>query len=271
MDDTAVIRIEPLTAADVPAAAAMYAAAFADNPLYASFLFRALPAEGPARVEAREWLFAKRLHVLLEAGALLFKAVAVTSHHGEDAAPVLVGAVGATPPHARPSLWTQVRHGLLGWPLWWGWASFRAALAADSLLGHVPADDEDWTVNMMAVLPSYQGRRVGSRLLQRLLTAIAAANGDMTPAAAGARVRLDTQAPGNVLFYAREGGFALVSRRRVDPVARQVLCVVDARGNAAAAATEMAAAAATAAAAGRRCPLHDDAPFDSWTMARLVN
>jgi ribosomal protein S18 acetylase RimI-like enzyme len=246
-----------LTEDDVQAAADLYTDAFTNHPIYVAFLFRSLSRE--ERKRARHWLFVKRLQIFLETGATFVTA--------KNASGRLLGVVGMVPPHSTPSLWTQVRHGLLIWPYLWGWASFQAALSVDDFLGKKPADA--WQIAMMAVDPSMQGRGLGSAIMRRALQAIQA-SGKV------ADVFLDTQAPVNVLFYSKLG-FRVVDRRRVDPVAAKAEVVASGDDEGEKRLVEEARRlakededVATSLGASTRfgVPLDDEAPFFSWTMVR---
>lgn len=215
MPGRAELSFRRLTLLDIGEASEnVYLPAFLSNAAY-NMCFLGVPDEDLPR--ALEWLFCKRLRLLLEAGAIGMGAF--------DASGRVQACVLGVPPGCRPSLWAQVRAGLLTWPYRWGMASFKAVLDADSRAGAAPPDA--YEVSMMAVVPALQGRGVGSALLRLLLDELkshactAAAAPGAAPASASGRkeatVHLNTQKAINVAFYQR-AGFRLTDIRRIHPL-----------------------------------------------------
>lgn len=111
------------TPRDVPEAAELYAAAFADNPAYAS-IFSGLPDSD--RPRALRWLLGRRMRALMAAGSPFV--VARDPETGR-----VVAAGGAVLPGRAPGMLRLLWHGLAVWPLLWGRDSMRRALHIDRL------------------------------------------------------------------------------------------------------------------------------------------
>lgn len=282
------ITFRRLTLADIgEASKRVYLPAFLSNAAY-NMCFLGVPDEDIPR--ALEWLFSKRLRLLLEAGAIGMGAF--------DASGRVQACVCGVPPGCRPSLWAQVRAGLLSWPCRWGWASFKAVMDADNRTGAAPP--ESYEVSMMAVEPALQGRGVGSALLRLLMDELksharaAAAAAAAVPAGGrkDAVVHLNTQKAINVAFYQR-AGFRLTGIRRIHPLTGrfEVLPLSDAAATTAGATRSAAVrplepgGAAGAAETGLRArkpaaveaagipsepSIDRSAPFLSWTLCASI-
>jgi GNAT superfamily N-acetyltransferase len=186
------VRVAAAAPGDAPALAALYAAAFDGSPLYGA-LFK---SPGPARCDAMTWLFERRVAAALACSGPFLVAWGPEAQPGEQRR--LLGAA-AIMPRARASglraAWQAAK--LLQWPYRCG---LRSALAAVALVlrsracASPPADGD---VVMVAVAPSAQAAGVGALLLTRLLSE--------WDAAGGGALRLGTQSPRAVAFYARFG------------------------------------------------------------------
>ncbi|KAL4439195.1 hypothetical protein ABPG77_004097 [Micractinium sp. CCAP 211/92] len=121
------LELRPATTTDVKPLSQLYAAAFEANPAY-RWIFSGSPHE-PAPPGALEWLFARRVCLLLHCGCPVLVAV----DRGSGA---LVGAAGLSPFSRKPGMWHFLRHGILLWPLWYGWSSLNRALNIDKKLVH---------------------------------------------------------------------------------------------------------------------------------------
>lgn len=119
------LELRPATKADVTPLSQLYAAAFEANPAY-RWIFSGSPHE-PAPPGALEWLFARRVCLLLHCGCPVLVAV----DRGSGA---LVGAAGLSPFSRKPGMWHFLRQGILLWPLWYGWSSLNRALNIDKKL-----------------------------------------------------------------------------------------------------------------------------------------
>lgn len=185
------LQLRTATPADVAPLASLYSAAFEANPAY-RWIFTGSPDQ-PAPPGALEWLFTRRVRLLLQCGCPLLVAVDLGSG-------ALVGAAALSPFSRKPGMWHFLQHGIALWPLWYGWASFSRVLNIDKKLarlvaaggsgggggsggasrdGHDPASStgggragrEGITgeLVMMVVAPALQGRGIGRRLLRALL------------------------------------------------------------------------------------------------------
>ncbi|KAL4428475.1 hypothetical protein ABPG75_002564 [Micractinium tetrahymenae] len=135
------VYLRPACAADVAPLAQLYASAFEDNPAY-RWIFSG-SAYQPAPPGALEWLFARRVRLLVHCGCPLL--VVVDRCSGR-----LVGAAALSPFSRKPGMLHFLRHGIVLWPLWFGWASFHRVLSIDKKLARL-------------------GRGIGRRLLRALL------------------------------------------------------------------------------------------------------
>lgn len=275
------LTIRPICPAHIEDAVThVYLPAFMSNPAY-NMCFTGVADEDIPR--ALEWLFRKRLQLLLDGGA--------TGVGAFDATGRVRACVCGVQPGNRPGLWSQIRAGLLTWPYRWGMASFLSVLDADNRAGSAPPDA--YEVSMMAVQPSLQGRGVGSALIRHLMAEFTA---HARRVGKSATVYLNTQKAINVTFYQR-AGFRLIDVRRIHPVTGrvEVLPLPDADAVPATAArvtglsatkphdgtatsslrerkqaAEVGGASSSSAVAAAAPTLDRTAPFLSWTLTSKV-
>lgn len=165
--------LRPATPADIPSLAAMYAAAFADNPAY-RFIFSGSAAK-PAPPGALQWLFERRACLLLWRKCPVLVVCAAPSPGAT--APGKVLAAGALVPSARKhSTLDMVRAGILTWPLFWGMASLRRVLRMSDTPAELMGPGAPLAglalggeLVLMAVHPECQGQGLGKRVLAALL------------------------------------------------------------------------------------------------------
>ena len=130
--------------------------------------------------------------------------------------PDLLGTVTVRPPGGVPiSLLTMVRHGLGPFALRNGRGAvkrlFTLKRVYDELEEKVARGERHWHVHMMAVVPSRQGRGLGTELLAGAFALSAAA-----PGAPPLPIVLTTHTERNVVFYQRLG-FDVANRCDVSP------------------------------------------------------
>jgi len=188
-------RTTQLAAAQIPAAAALSAAAFLHTPSYA-----AIVADEAERASFLRWLFERNYEWGAEHG------VARVVLEGEELIAFFMFERPGLPP---PSFVDMVRNGLLT-ALWrYGLAATRRLLATKSwfeaweaeVLG--PRAGTVARLERVTVLPARQGRGVGSRALREV-----ADEAD----AEGLAIVLYTQDARNVTFYSRLG-FEVIAER----------------------------------------------------------
>ena len=186
---------------DVPALAALYAAALDYNAAFDA-VFELKRDDPAAHTRALTWLFERRVALLLRAGAHYL--VASDAASGE-----LLGGAAILLRARKWGLWDMVQVGLLEWPFRFGLPSLLRALTRD---GRAPDDPPgaapfEGIVSTVAVAPSAQGRGVGSALMRALLEAWdAKGGGPLAP---------DTQRKINVTFYERLGFRVTLERSNV--------------------------------------------------------
>lgn len=185
--------IRHATLEDAREAAELYAAAYATNPAFGA-IFASLP-DDETKWRARVWFFQRRLSMLIEAGCIVLLA-----RSAEDGR--LLCSMVAVPPRSQPSLWAKLRWGIALWPYLWGLTSLRTAMALDDQL--VGAGPDQWEFVQVAVLPSEQGRGLGSRVLARLL--------DEVRARGAVSICLETQTDVAMRWYERFGFVTVDSR-----------------------------------------------------------
>jgi ribosomal protein S18 acetylase RimI-like enzyme len=116
------------------------------------------------------------------------------------------GAACWLPPgQSFPSLFRQVRAGMLGVPIAFGWSGMRRLLPYDAVgqkLHHAHGVVPHWYLWAIGVEPSRQGQGVAGRLMAPILSR---ADRD------GHACYLETQVEGNVRIYERQG-FTMVER-----------------------------------------------------------
>ena len=168
---------------DLPHIVQLYCTAFDENPAYGD-VFR---MSGAAHRQSLEWLFERRVMLLLKAGLPL---MVVTDQNNCPSRTTerVVAAAGLVPNESEPGLWAMIRVGLLLWPWRYGFASLKRGLSKP----HPPGNAE---LSMVAVDPEYQGTGVGTLLVQTILKDF------------GSRfeVGLSTQNPRGPPFYRRFG------------------------------------------------------------------
>ncbi|KAJ1457644.1 hypothetical protein M885DRAFT_514653 [Pelagophyceae sp. CCMP2097] len=152
-----------------------------------------------------QYFFSCRLFVVLRTGGLALGAFAKDG----DA---LLAAGCASPPGADPSLWLQLRAGILWLPYLYGWSSLgrltQAAAADKSAL-------DRWHIQMVGVSETLRGGGMGSALMRQLFAETAdgtpeaaaalAAVGAAGAAAGIAGFDVTTQTEGGRRFYERLG------------------------------------------------------------------
>jgi GNAT superfamily N-acetyltransferase len=124
-----------------------------------------------------------------------------TLRHGEvHASPGATGACCWLPPGVKlPNFFREVRSGMLGLPLGFGWAGFRRLVEYDELqrkLHDKYATAPHWFLATIGVDPAHQGQGIGSALIAPVL---ARADESGTPC------YLETHTTGNVRLYERHG------------------------------------------------------------------
>lgn len=198
MTESGEVRL--LESADIPATAALLAAAMDDDPAY-GFLFPRV-AE---RARGLRDLFARnlRMHLPYRCTTVLTDGLAV------------VGTVTVRPPEGFAiTLLTMLRRGLVPYGLAHGASAVRRLLVLkstyDGIETRLAAGAPHWLVHMMAVEPSRQGHGLGSRLLEQVLATTA----DSRRAPEAPPTLLTTHKERNVVFYER-AGFELMDVRSV--------------------------------------------------------
>lgn len=191
------IELRRLLPDDVPQTAGLLTAAFADNPCYAWMHPRARTRERDLRAffERNLWW-----HAPLDL-------TWVTAAAGR-----IVGTITLEPPGGVPArLHCAVTHWLLPTARHQGFAIVRRIVAADlEFKRHyraVAAASRYWHVHAVAVHPNWQGRGVGSRMLDGVMIEL-----DRLLRGAPAPVVLSTQRERNLPLY-RRAGFDLVCTR----------------------------------------------------------
>ncbi len=148
---------------------------------------------GRAVVEPLAWLLTKQL--ILTAGTTTIGVDATTKK--------VMATITMKPPHkGDATLWEMIRVGVLLVPIHYGWGPLRRILESSAFFGKLARPDA-WTVNLMAVTPTMQGRGVGTRLLAHELSKVSAEEA----------VCLDTQAERNLRFYGKQG-FKIVKKHQ---------------------------------------------------------
>lgn len=183
--------ITDLERRELPAAAALLAAAFRDNPIN-----RAVIGEPAARrLRCNRAGSRVSLHVALAGGG---------GCRVERAGGVLRGLLLAEPPGLRPlplpptSLQLRCLFGQ-------GWRVARRWQRVHSELDSLRPAEAHWYVHLLGVAPAAQGRGLGRALLRDLLVRVDAE---------GAASYLETDRPENLRFYEREG-YAVVSEEQI--------------------------------------------------------
>lgn len=151
----------------------------------------------PLMIFANDQLERRRRGVTTLYGAI----VRDTLRHGEvHVSAGLEGACCWLPPGVRlPSFAREVRSGMLGLPLGFGWAGFQRLVDFDHVqrrLHEQYATGPHWFLATIGVDPAHQGRGIGSALMAPVL---ARADEQRVPC------YLETHTTGNVRLYERHG------------------------------------------------------------------
>lgn len=163
---------------DIQALADVYAVAFFNNPAYHS-IFLIPDTERERKLRAFHYLFFHRIRMLLSLGNVFWFATESTGGSTDQPNKEyrIVGGVGIIA--KRPTIWTMLSH-FLSWPWKYGLGSILRALHIDETMGDVAKEiyasnptikqaPGPYEITMMAVHPDFQGRDIGSQLLQTLL------------------------------------------------------------------------------------------------------
>ena len=105
-------------------------------------------------------------------------------------------------------LWRQVRSGMLAVPFRFGLRGFRRLVAYDNVAGrlhHEHAPMPHWHLSVIGVGPEFQGRGIGSAMIEPVLK---------RADAQGVPCYLDTHQEANVRLYERHG-FEIAERREL--------------------------------------------------------
>lgn len=153
------VELRPACTAEVAPLAKLYAAAFEQNPAY-RWIFSGT-VDQPAPPGALEWLFVRRVRMLLHCGCPLL--VAVDRGSGR-----LVGAAALSPFSRKPGMWHFVWNGIALWPLWYGWASFSRVLNIDKKLARLATAGNPASVNSGSGSGSSSGNDASADLAGKL-------------------------------------------------------------------------------------------------------
>lgn len=156
--DQSAFIISPILETDIPEVALVYTLAFYDNPCYDS-LFPEYSDD--LKYKAFIWYFTKRVSIAKELNWIMLKIQ-------DKQTKQILGCCCAYSPEQDATTWDFVRHGILLWPYYWGFASFQALLHLMDQVKHVPG----WELSMMAIHPNFQGKGIGSVLVQQVLLQI---------------------------------------------------------------------------------------------------
>jgi GNAT superfamily N-acetyltransferase len=157
------MKIDELQYDEISLLAIVYLKAFDDNEAY-RYIFPSSNNESIKKLndDGLLWLFQRRLTILLSHGALI---LVIKDDDG-----IIIGGVGSILISQKPGLCGMLQHGLLLWPIYWGYDSLSRALELDDAI--VNKQDEtscDAKIFMMAILPSHQGKGLGQSLFNALL------------------------------------------------------------------------------------------------------
>jgi GNAT superfamily N-acetyltransferase len=205
------IQVGQLARNDIEEAAAVMARAFCNSPSYNYILSR---FDEPGRIDVLTFIFGRNLHLLLDRCPYACKCARLRSSENNMVTRIVATFVWTPKEFEKIDIWTMIRYGgALQLPFRLGWTGFRnlleviddfdAAFAQvmESLPNQPPSNT--WvTLERMTVLPEFQGKGIGSKIL--LATMEETGNVGL--------LRLATQEERNVRFYERLG-FRVVAER----------------------------------------------------------
>jgi GNAT superfamily N-acetyltransferase len=186
MTDFEVRVLEP---SELDAAGKIAGLSFAecDNPIYGHIF-----THKPTRAANLGWLLTRRLFIIGDSGGFTLGAF-------ERASGRMVGtvSVGSGEESQAPSTWSQIKNGVLLWPLYFGFPSLSRAISIGKEMTELDRKHNgpcDLELMIMAVDPSFQRRGVGQAILEKVK--------ELTT---GKSIGLSTQRKENVEFYSNSG------------------------------------------------------------------
>ena len=184
------MKIDRLKYEEISLLATVYLKAFDDNEAY-RYIFPSSKNESIKKFndDGLLWLFERRLTMLLSNNALI---LVIKDDDG-----IILGGVGSIQTSQKPGFCGMLQHGLLLWPIYWGYDSLSRALELDGAIINEQDENEcDAKVFMMAILPIHQGKGLGQALLDALIKQI---DDEWQSKCIG----LDTQRQINTNFYSK--------------------------------------------------------------------